>query len=57
MQKFKKCLQKQDNNATITTSAEKIAMIPGNMREELEEAVLYCYFAVRYFDEHIFKVI
>jgi hypothetical protein len=27
------------------------------IREDLSEAVLYAYFAIRYFDEHIFKVI
>lgn len=28
-----------------------------NLNEDLTEAVLYAYFAVRYFDDHIFKVI
>ncbi len=32
-------------------------MIPMNLREDLQEAVLYAYFSVRYYDEHIFKVI
>jgi hypothetical protein len=41
----------------ITTSTEKIALIPTNLREDLNEAVLYIYFAIRYYDEHIFKVI
>lgn len=27
------------------------------MREDLNEAVLYAYFAVRYYDEQIFRVI
>lgn len=55
--KFKKCLQKQDHGNQILTSTEKIALIPPNLREDLEEAVLYMYFAVRYYDEHIFKVL
>lgn len=32
-------------------------MIPIGIGEDLQEAVLYSYFAVRYYDEHIFKVI
>lgn len=31
--------------------------MPLNLQNELEEAVLYAYFAVRYYDEHIFKII
>ena len=32
-------------------------MLPSNLREDLKEALLYAYFAVRYYDDHIFKVI
>jgi hypothetical protein len=32
-------------------------MLPGYLNYDLKEAVLYVYFAVRYFDDHIFKVI
>lgn len=32
-------------------------MIPSSLKEDLKEAVLYAYFAVRYFDDHIYKVI
>ena len=41
----------------ITTSAEKISQLPVNLKEDLNEAILYLYFSVRYFDEHMYKVI
>ena len=39
------------------TTSDKLALIPPVIKEDLNEAVLYAYFAVRYFDDHIFKVI
>ena len=55
LQNFKKCLQKQGTSSTSTV--DKIALIPSSLKEDLKEAVLYAYFAVRYFDDHIYKVI
>jgi hypothetical protein len=39
------------------SASEKVSMLPGYLNYDLKEAVLYAYFAVRYFDDHIFKVI
>ena len=32
-------------------------MLPVNLENDPYEALLYIYFSVRYYDEHIFKVI
>lgn len=36
---------------------EKLSMLPINLESDPSEALLYLYFCVRYFDEHMFKVI
>lgn len=38
-------------------SQEKLALLPLTLESDPEEALLYLYFCVRYYDEHIFKVI
>jgi hypothetical protein len=38
-------------------ASEKVGMLPPYLSHDLKEAVLYAYFAIRYFDDHIFKVI
>jgi len=55
--KFKKLLQKQEASGTAQNSVDKIALLPQNMLEDLNEAALYAYFAVRYVDAHIYTVI
>ena len=57
LSKFKKALQEKGNGGIIQTSAEKIALLPHNIGDDLHEALLYAYFAVRYLDDHMFKVI
>lgn len=32
-------------------------MVPATLKDDLREGVLYAYFSVRYFDDHIFKVV
>ncbi|CDW87773.1 transient receptor potential cation subfamily member 4 [Stylonychia lemnae] len=54
---FKKLLQKQDLNDSPHIAKDKIALLPNSISEDLSEAVLYAYFAVRYYDDQIFKVI
>jgi hypothetical protein len=36
---------------------EKMALLPISLESDPSEALLYLYFCVRYFDEHMFKVI
>jgi hypothetical protein len=39
------------------SASEKVGMMPAYLNHDLKEAVLYAYFSVRYFDDHIYKVI
>jgi hypothetical protein len=38
-------------------SQEKLALLPITLESDPDEALLYLYFCVRYYDEQIFKVI
>ena len=36
---------------------EKLKLLPANLDSDPKEALLYLYFCIRYYDEHLFKVI
>ena len=36
---------------------EKLKLLPTNLDSDPSEAILYLYFCIRYYDEHLFKVI
>ena len=31
--------------------------LPAELKDDPDEALLYCYFSIRYYDEHMYKVI
>ncbi len=54
---FKKVMAKSEIGNQIITASEKIKAIPKGLESDLDEAVLYAYFAIQYIDPHIFKII
>ena len=54
---FKDLLQKKDNGRMIALSTEKMQALPLELKEDPDEALLYLYYSVRYYDEHMYKVI
>lgn len=57
LSKFRNLLQKKDSGAQVSLSQEKMQALPDSLRSDPDEALLYLYFAVRYYDEHMFKVV
>jgi hypothetical protein len=54
---FRKLIQKKQIGSGATLTEDKIKLLPITLESDAYEALLYLYFTVRYFDEHIFKVI
>jgi hypothetical protein len=54
---FRKLIQKKQVGNGATLTQDKIKLLPITLESDAYEALLYLYFTVRYFDEHIFKVI
>ncbi len=54
---FKNLIQKKDQGNQVSMTQEKLSLLPINLENDPDEALLYLYFCVRYFDEHLFKVI
>lgn len=50
-------IAKKDEGNKVSMTQEKLALLPANLDSDPSEALLYLYFTVRYFDEHLFKVI
>jgi hypothetical protein len=50
-------ISKSEIGNSIISVSEQIALIPKNLDSDLNEAVLYAYFAVQYYNEHLFRVI
>ena len=54
---FRNLMQKKETGTQISLSADKMAALPADLQEDPDEAVLYIYYSVRYYDEQMFKVI
>jgi Ulp1 family protease len=54
---FRKLIQKKQVGNGATSTQDKIKLLPITLESDAHEALLYFYFTVRYFYEHIFKVI
>ena len=54
---FRNLLKKKDGGAQISLSHEKMQALPPQLKDDPDEALLYIYWSVRYYDEHMFKVI
>jgi hypothetical protein len=54
---FKTLIAKRDAGNKVSMTQEKLALLPISLESDPNEALLYLYFCVRYFDEHLFKVI
>ena len=54
---FRNLLQKKDSDKYISLSHEKMQALPAELKDDPDEALLYCYFSIRYYDEHMYKVI
>lgn len=54
---FKILISKKDAGNKVSMTQEKMALLPISLESDPSEALLYLYFCVRYFDEHMFKVI
>ena len=53
LQKFRKLIQRKDAG-TEAHRNEVLKSLPVNLENDPYEALLYIYFCVRYYDEHIF---
>ena len=56
LQKFRKLIQRKDSG-TEAHRNEVLKSLPVNLENDPYEALLYIYFCIRYYDEHIFYVI
>lgn len=54
--KFRKLIQRKDAG-TEAHRSEVLKNLPVCLENDPSEALLYVYFCVRYYDEHIFQVI
>jgi len=54
---FRNLLSRKDTGKEISLSTEKMAALPADLKDDPDEALLYLYYSVRYYDEHMFKVI
>ena len=54
---FRNLLQKKDTGKQIALSTEKMQALPLELKDDPDEALLYLYYSVRYYDEHMYKVI
>ena len=54
---FRKIIQRKPFGDETKLTQEKLKLLPITLESDPFEALLYIYFTIRYFDEHIFKVI
>lgn len=57
MRAFRSLLQKKDTGKQVSLSHEKMQALPPELKDDPDEALLYLYFSVRYYDEHMYKVV
>lgn len=55
LQRFYKYFTKKQSDPT--NEDQKMALIPSYLEDDPYEALLFLYYTVRYYDEHLFKVI
>ncbi len=55
--KWRKLIQKKDSGSEVGLAQAKLKVLPLSVENDPLEALLYIYFTVRYYDEHLFKVI
>ena len=54
---FRNLLSKKDTGKQVQLTHEKMQALPGHLKDDPDEALLYLYYSVRYYDEQMFKVI